>query len=130
MNRWIAEAIETATGPRQRTTARSRKRRRYDIQVAGSGHPAFQFVTADSPAQEGQAIVVRLVNRNLDLDPATGNREVDFDDVRIDASPVAAMPFGDGFPLALAGALGFVGWRATRRARRSCLVPEARAARG
>jgi len=75
---------------------------------------SFQLTTGSSPAQQGVPITIRLVNRNLDLVPAIGNREVDFDDVRLDASPVAAVPVGSaGVGLALALGAGAV-WRLAR----------------
>ena len=51
---------------------------------------SISFTTGPSPPQEGQALVIRLVA----LNQATGggNLEVDFDDVRLHATPVAPAP--------------------------------------
>jgi hypothetical protein len=51
-----------------------------------------RLTTGPAPAQLGQSLEIRLINRN---DPDVGGvvgLEVDFDDVRLDASPVPAVP--------------------------------------
>ncbi len=51
------------------------------------------LTTGELPALQDQPLEIRLINRNEDLNPAVGNREVDFDDVQLDASPAAfALP--------------------------------------
>jgi len=83
-----------------------------------------ELTTDSSHPQLGQTLGIRLVNRNV-VDPAYPNSdlEVDFDDVRLDASP--APPPVPAFPpiaaVALAVALGAAGassrWRPRREPR-------------
>jgi hypothetical protein len=49
-----------------------------------------QLTTGASPGQLGQPLAIRLVNRNQPDDPLARGLEVDFDDVRLDATPAAA----------------------------------------
>lgn len=72
------------------------------------------FTSGATHPQLGQPLEILLVNRNLPGTPDEPGIEVDFDDVRLDASPV---PEPAGPALFLAGALGLAGGRA-RCARR------------
>lgn len=65
------------------------------------------FTTADSHPQMGQALGVRVANRNNPDVPGVTGIEVDFDDVRLDASAVPAVPLEHGAWIAvLLAALG------------------------
>jgi HpiC1 cyclase len=50
------------------------------------------FATDAAPAQLGQALVVRLINRNQPGVAGVDGLEVDFDDVRLDATPLPESP--------------------------------------
>lgn len=72
-----------------------------DAGVLSSGEGEFalatvQHVTGANPAQIGQTLSVRLVNRNQPDIPSVRGLEVDFDDVHLDASPAPALPVSSG----------------------------------
>jgi hypothetical protein len=79
---------------------------------------SIEVTTGDAPAQEGQPLEIRLVNRNQpDVAGVTG-LEVDFDDVRLDAEPAPRpLPIGPlaGALLGLAIASSGGAWLRTRR---------------
>jgi hypothetical protein len=59
------------------------------------GTATLAFATDAAPAQLGQPLAIRLVNRSLPDVPGVDGLEVDFDDVRLDATPLpepAALP--------------------------------------
>lgn len=74
-----------------------------------------QLTTGSAHAQQGQPLAVRLVNRNLQGVPGVSGLEVDFDDVRLDATPVAQVPIGAWAGAGLAAALLASGARRLRR---------------
>ena len=80
------------------------------------GTSTVVFATGASHPQLGQPLTIRLVNLNV-VDPAfpSSDLEVDFDDVRLDATgaPPPPVPFG-GWPLAVA-LLAAGAWRLRRR---------------
>ncbi len=77
----------------------------------------IEWVTDGAPAELGQPLAVRLVNRHLPDVPGVSGLEVDFDDVQLDAAPVAPVPTGPWMG-ALAGLLlAGAGARSLRRAR-------------
>lgn len=93
-----------------------------DVNSLGGTIPEGQFATSTvvfatgaSHAQLGQPLVIRLVNLNvIDAGFPLADLEVDFDDVRLDATgapppsvPLAAWPFAVGL-------LAAAGWRLTR----------------
>ena len=82
----------------------------------------LDFVTEDAPAQPDQALETRLFNPDL-ADPAFPgvDLEVDFDNVRLDASaaPVAAGVPGPASVLLAAGLLAMSSGRRARRWRGS-----------
>ena len=80
------------------------------------------YPSGSGPIAPGQMLEIRLINENDPDVPGVSGLEVDFDDVRLDATPVAAVPIGRGVAWALAGLLlttGALSARAlrTRRAR-------------
>jgi hypothetical protein len=66
------------------------------------------FVTGSAHAQLGQPLAIRLVNRHQPDVPGVSGLEVDFDDVQLDATSVAAVPIsgwvGGALPAALIAA--------------------------
>lgn len=72
--------------------------------------------TGSSPPQAGQALLIRLISRNEPDIPGVDGLEVDFDDVRLDASPATSVPLP---PPALGAAflalLGLGGARLVRK---------------
>jgi hypothetical protein len=73
-----------------------------------------QLTTGASHPQLGQPLAIRLVNRHQPDVAGVSGLEVDFDDVRLDASPVALVPLAPWAAPALAGALAAVGIAAAR----------------
>jgi hypothetical protein len=51
------------------------------------GRVEATLVTGSNPAELGQPLAIRLVNRNQPDEPGVSGLEVDFDDVRLDATP-------------------------------------------
>jgi hypothetical protein len=68
----------------------------------------LELSTGAAPSQQGQPLAIRLVNRHQPDVPGVTGLEVDFDDVRLDAAPVAGVPLapwaGAVLALALTGA--------------------------
>jgi hypothetical protein len=83
-----------------------------------------QLATGSAPAQLGQPLEIRLVNRSQPDVPGVDGLEVDFDDVRLEASPVSSLPLGDWAARLLVPLLALSGWRAF--ARRRAVQPRAR----
>ena len=72
-------------------------------------------MTGPSPASEGDALLVRLVCKNEPDVPGVDGLEVDFDDVRLEASPVPVVPLPGWLSGVLAAALLATGGRQARR---------------
>lgn len=66
----------------------------------------LELVTDGAPAQQGQPLSIRLLNRHQADVPGVTGLEVDFDDVRLDAAPVAQVPVAPWAGAVLALALG------------------------
>ncbi len=80
----------------------------------------LQFTTGDNPIGIDQSLGVRVVNRNEPDDPMATGIEVDFDDVRLTATSVAAVPV---LPLlSLPAALLLVGLALGERRRRRAVA--------
>lgn len=76
---------------------------------------SVQYTTGSSPAQIDQPLEIRLVNHNQPDVPGVSGLEVDFDDVRLDAtSEGAAVPIGPLAGWGLGLALAALGARAAR----------------
>jgi hypothetical protein len=56
------------------------------------GSVQLELTTGSAPAQLGEPLAIRLVNRNQPDVAGVDGLEVDFDDVRLDATPVPAAP--------------------------------------
>jgi len=82
------------------------------------GTAQLQITTGDAPAQLGEPLSIRLINRNQPDEPGVSGLEVDFDDVRLDATPVPAVPVSGWAAGALSLALMALGF-ARVRARRA-----------
>jgi hapalindole H/12-epi-hapalindole U/12-epi-fischerindole U synthase len=79
-----------------------------------------ELTTGAAHAQLGQPLAIRLVNRHQPDVPGVSGLEVDFDDVRLDASPANAVPVGPwvgGVVAAGLALLGAAGLRVRRRAK-------------
>jgi hypothetical protein len=73
------------------------------LSEGGFGSVELQLTTGSAPPQLGEPLSIRLVNRNQPDLPGVSGLEVDFDDVRLDAMPVAPVPIAGW----VAGALAF-----------------------
>jgi hypothetical protein len=73
------------------------------------GTAQLQVTIGDVHAQLGEPLAIRLVNRNQPDQPGVSGLEVDFDDVRLDATPVPAVPISGRAAGALSLALLAVG---------------------
>jgi hypothetical protein len=73
--------------------------------------------TGSDPEQEGEPLEIRLVNEFAPDVGGVDGLEVDFDDVRLDASPAAAVPLGPALGGLAAALLAFVGIRRLRSRR-------------
>jgi hypothetical protein len=76
------------------------------------GTATLAFATDAAPAQLGQPLAIRLVNRNQPDEPGVDGLEVDFDDVRLDATPLPE----PALPLPAVLALGALALRRAQRA--------------
>jgi hypothetical protein len=83
------------------------------------GTAQLQLTTGDVHAQLGEPLAIRLVNRNQPDQPGVSGLEVDFDDVRLDATPVPAAPISGWAAGALSLALGAFGLARMRKRPRS-----------
>jgi hypothetical protein len=82
------------------------------------GTATVQLTTGSAHAQLGLPLAVRLVNRNLPDVPGVTGLEVDFDDVRLDATPVPQVPIAAWAGVVLAAALSASGaWMRRRNPR-------------
>ena len=75
--------------------------------------------TGPAPATEGQNLLIRLITKNEPDVPGVDGLEVDFDDVRLDASPAPTVPIPGWLAGVLFAGLAASGSRRSRAASRS-----------
>jgi hypothetical protein len=68
--------------------------------------------TGATPPQEGDALMIRLVSKNEPDVPGVDGLEVDFDDVRLDASPATSVPLPAAAAWVVFAGLALSGWGA------------------